>query len=116
MQVARTGLVKERTRLRNRGQTQGNRVLKRQTKTRLALVERQIKELDAEIAKRIADDEAMARKREILRRVPGLGQVAAAAILTLARCGRSGRSGLTACPRHPVRAALIRTRHNGAKT
>ncbi|MFO7758239.1 MAG: hypothetical protein R6V26_07130 [Roseovarius sp.] len=43
--------MKERTRLRNRGQTQSNRVLKRQTKTRLALVERQIAELDAEIAK-----------------------------------------------------------------
>ncbi|MDZ7709824.1 MAG: IS110 family transposase [Roseovarius sp.] len=92
LQVARTGLVKERTRLRNRGQTQSNRVLKRQTKTRLALVERQIKELDAEIAKRIAEDASMARKREILRSIPGLGQVAAAAILTfLPELGTMGR-------------------------
>jgi len=95
LQVARTGLVKERTRLRNRGQTQGNRVLKRQTKTRLALVERQIKELDAEIAKRISENEAMARKREILRSIPGLGQVAAAAILTfLPELGMMGRKQL----------------------
>ena len=95
LQVARTGLVKERTRLRNRGQTQGNRVLERQTRTRLALVERQIKELDAEIAKRIAEDEAMARKREILRSIPGLGQVAAAAILTfLPELGTMGRKQL----------------------
>jgi len=38
--VARTGLVKERTRLRNRGQVQTIPVLKRQTKARLALLER----------------------------------------------------------------------------
>ena len=92
LQVARTGLVKERTRLRNRGQIQINRVLKRQTRTRLALVERQIKELDTEIATRIAKDDAMARKREILRSIPGLGQVAAAAILTfLPELGKVGR-------------------------
>ena len=46
LQVARTGLVKERTRLRNGGQTQDNAVLKRRTRPRLALVERQIKELN----------------------------------------------------------------------
>ena len=82
LQVARTSLVKERTRLRNRGHVQINAVLKRQTKTRLALVERQIAELNAEIAKHIAEDQAMARKREILCSVPGLGPIAAALILT----------------------------------
>ena len=65
LQVARTGLVKERTRLRNRGQVQTNAVLKRQTRTRLALVERQIAELNAAIAKHIADDQPTARKRDI---------------------------------------------------
>jgi len=65
LQVARTGLVKERTRLRNRGQVQTNAVLKRQTRTRLALLERQISELDKEIAKHIADDQPTARKRDI---------------------------------------------------
>ena len=65
LQVARTGLVKERTRLRNRGQVQTNAVLKRQTKARLALVERQIAELNAAIAKHIAEDQPTARKREI---------------------------------------------------
>lgn len=95
LQVARTGLVTERTRLRNRGQTQGNRLLKRQTRTRLALVERHIKELDAEIAQRIAEDASMKRKREILRSIPGLGQVAAAAILTfLPELGTMGREQL----------------------
>lgn len=82
LQVARTGLVKERTRLRNRGQVQTNAVLKRQTRTRLALVERQIAELNAAIAKHIAEDQPTARKREILCSVPGLGPIAAALILT----------------------------------
>ena len=82
LQIARTALVKERTRLRNRGHVQSNAVLKRQTRTRLALVERQIAELDTVIAKRIAEDQPTARKREILCSVPGLGPIAAALILT----------------------------------
>lgn len=82
LQVARTALVKERTRLCNRGHVQCNPFLKRLTKARLKLVERQIAELDAEIARHIADDEALKRKREILRSIPGVGPVAAAQILT----------------------------------
>lgn len=82
LQVARTALIKERTRLRNRGHVQTNTVLKRQTRTRLTLVEKQIAELDTEIAKLIDTDERSARQRDILRSIPGLGQVATAAILT----------------------------------
>lgn len=40
LHVARAGLIKDQTRLRNRAQTQDISVLKRQTKTRLTLVER----------------------------------------------------------------------------
>lgn len=82
LQVARTGLVKERTRMKNRSYVQTNAVLRRQTRTRLTLVERQIAELDAEIARHIADDQPTARKREILCSVPGLGPIVAALILT----------------------------------
>jgi len=82
LQIARTALTKERTRLRNRAHVQINAVLKRQTRTRLALVERQIAELNDEIAKRIAEDRATARKRDILCSIPGLGNIVAAAILT----------------------------------
>lgn len=82
LQTARTTLIKERGRLRNRRQILTSSFLKRQTKTRLALVERQLGELDAEIARRIAEDTTSARKRDILRSVPGIGPVAAAAILT----------------------------------
>ena len=92
LQVARTGLVKERIRLRNRGDAQTNRVLRRQTRTRLALVERQLSELDEEIAKHIEEDESTARKRDILRSIPGLGPVAVALILTfLPEIGTLGR-------------------------
>jgi len=41
-------LIKDRTRLRNRAQTRDIAVLKRQTKARLAQVERHVVELDAE--------------------------------------------------------------------
>lgn len=65
---------------------QVNPVLKRQIKARLALVERQLAELDTEIARLIASDEAsdeaLQRKREILCSIPGLGPIAAALILT----------------------------------
>lgn len=101
LQIARTALTKERTRLRNRGHVQTKTVLKRQTKARLALVERQIAELNDEIAKRIADDRSTARKRDILCSIPGLGPVVAAAILaflpeigTLARKQAGSLAGL----------------------
>jgi transposase len=74
----------------------------------LALVERQIKELDAEIAKRIAGKEAMARRREVLRSIPSLSQVAAAAILTfLPKLGTMGRKqvgSLAGLAPHPHRS------------
>ena len=106
LQAARTGLVKERTRLRNRGQVQTNAVLKRQTKTRLALVERQIAELNAEISGHIAEDKPVARKCGILCSIPGLGPIAAALILTflpeigtLERKQAGSLAGLVPCSR-----------------
>jgi transposase len=62
---------------------QTSAVIKRQTKARLVLVERQIAELNGEIAKLISADERTARQRDILCSIPGLGPVAAAAILAL---------------------------------
>src|SRR6056297_871555 len=82
LQVARAALIKERTRLNNRGYVQTNTVLKRQTKARLALVEKQLSELDREIDALIKADKTSARRREIVQSIPGLGSVASAAILT----------------------------------
>ena len=82
LQTARAALIKERGRLRNRRLILTSALLKRQTNARLTLVERQLGELDAEIARRIAEDTTSARKRDILSSIPGIGQIAAAAILT----------------------------------
>ncbi len=83
LHVARTGLIKDRTRLRNRAQTQDIAILKRQTKARLAQIDRQIAELDAEIVELISARETTARSRDILCSMPGIGAVTAAAMLTL---------------------------------
>lgn len=83
LHVARAGLIKERTRLRNRAHTQNIPLLKHQTKTRLTLVERQIADLDAEIAAQVAARTSTARTCEILRSMPGVGAVSAAAIQAL---------------------------------
>ncbi len=83
LHVARTGLIKDRTRLRNRAQTQDIAVLKRKTKARLAQVERQIAELDVETAALIEARQTTARSRDILCSMPGIGTVTAAAMLTL---------------------------------
>jgi len=83
LHVARAGLIKDRTRLRNRVQTQDLTILKRQTKARLVQLDRQIVELDAEIATMIAAQEGTARIREILCSMPGIGATTAAAMLTL---------------------------------
>jgi transposase len=82
LHVARIALIKDRTRLRNRAQTQTMELLMRQTKARLAQVKRQITELDAEIAARIAREESLAHHHDILCSIPGLGAVTAAAVLT----------------------------------
>ena len=82
LQVARVALIKERTRLNNRAHVQTNAVLKRQTKARLALVAKQLCELDREIDTLIKADKTSERRREIVQSIPGLGSVASAAILT----------------------------------
>ena len=81
LQVARTALVKDRTRLKNRLQTLTLTFAIRQAKARLALVSRQLRDIDAEISLCIAQDEATAHKCQILTSIPGIGAVTAAAIL-----------------------------------
>ena len=76
LQVARVALIKERTRLNNRAHVQTNAVLKRQTKARLALVEKQLCELDREIDALIQADRTTARRRVIVQSIPGLGSLA----------------------------------------
>lgn len=85
-------MFKGRGRLRNRRLILTDTLLKRQSKARLALVERWLAELDAEIAHRIAKDKSAALKRNILGSIPGIGPIAAAAILTfMPEIGTLGR-------------------------
>ena len=81
LRIARMALIKDRTRLRNRLQTLMLAFALKQAKARLTLVSRQLRAIDAEISACIARDDATAHKRAILRRVPGIGAVTAAAIL-----------------------------------
>lgn len=79
LQVERTALVKDRTRLMNRLKTQTLALTRRQTKARLTQIERQLAAIEAEIQARIRQDRA--RDLDILHSIPGIGAVAAAAIL-----------------------------------
>jgi len=79
LQVQRTALVKDRTRLMNRLKTQTLALTRKQTRARLAQVERQLETITTEITARLS--QARARALDILHSIPGIGQVAAAAIL-----------------------------------
>ena len=81
LQIARTALVKDRTRLKNRLKTQTLAITRRQTKARLAQVERQLNALQGEIASRLRASPKRARAYAIVQSVRGIGEVVAAAIL-----------------------------------
>ena len=82
LQTARDGLVKDRTAALNRQKHARHRLLRRQIKNRLDQIGRQIKALDAEVAKLIAADEEMSRKARVLASIPGIAQVTAAGLLS----------------------------------
>ena len=81
LQIARTALVKDRTRLKNRLKTQTLAITRRQTKARLAQIQRQLIALQDEIASLLNASAKRARAYAILRSIPAIGEVAAAAIL-----------------------------------
>ena len=77
------GLLWLRTRpaFRNRLQTQTVSFVVTQSRARLALVSQQLADIDAEITTRITAEKSTARTRQIIRSIPGIGAVSAAAIL-----------------------------------
>lgn len=79
LHIERSALVKDRTRLLNRVKTQTLALTRRLTRARLAQLERQLTTVGAEIEARLRQDRS--RPLDILRSIPGIGQVAAAAIL-----------------------------------
>lgn len=79
LQIERTALIKDRTRLLNRVKTQTLSLTKRQSKARLAMIEKQLAAIDAAIQARLGEHKA--RQLDILTSIPGIGPVTAAAML-----------------------------------
>jgi transposase len=79
--VARRALVKERTAALNRGKNLTLALLKRQNFQQLKQIEAQIKDIDREQAKLVAQHEGLKARLDILLSIPGLGAVSALALL-----------------------------------
>jgi transposase len=74
---ARDGLVRDRTALKNREKNLIITLIKRQCRQRLDQIDRHIDALDAEIARLIAADAALARRHQILSSSAGVGTLTA---------------------------------------
>ena len=81
LQVARQALVNDRTRLLNRVKTQTLAVTRRQTRARLAQIERHLTALQKEIWARLRQSPRHARALDILCSIPGIGEITAMAII-----------------------------------
>jgi transposase len=79
--LAREQLVKDRTAAQNRLSQATLAPLRTEFRRRLKQVRRQIKAVDAAIAKALAADPALARKAEVLCSVPGISQATAACLV-----------------------------------
>ena len=77
----RSGLIKDRTGIMSRMKTQTLPITCRQSKARLAQVDKQIAEINAEIDRLIHSSDTLAHSMKILRSIPGIGAVCAATIL-----------------------------------
>ncbi len=81
LHVARLALIKDRTAVGNRADTAAIGLIRRQAKARLAIIEKQLAEIDEAIAARIADDPDLAERLDILTSIPGIGDVTACMLL-----------------------------------
>ena len=79
--AARRGLVRDRTAARTRLCVATLPLVRRQLNARIGQIETQLAEINAAIAGRVAKDETMARKRDILVSIPGIGEATALATL-----------------------------------
>jgi transposase len=81
LQVARRALVKDRVAARNRDHTHRAALLKRQTRARLAQIDRQLAALDAALHAELAANPALQARFDILVSIPGVGEASAFALL-----------------------------------
>ena len=82
LHTARQALAKDRTATLNRQKQARVPLLKRQCASRLRHIERQLKALEAEMAKHVKADPAQARAFEILNLIPGISVITAIAVLS----------------------------------
>jgi transposase len=81
LQVARLGLVKDRTAAKNREHGCRSPLLKRHTAQRLAQIERYIAAIDAELKASLTREPDLAVRFAVLVSIPGIGEVTAIAML-----------------------------------
>jgi len=81
LHVARVGLIKDRTACRNRLGTARCKVIISQLNARYRQIKAQIAQIDAELVRSVKADPELARRYEILLSIPGIGQVAAIALI-----------------------------------
>ncbi len=81
LQVARTALVKDRTRILNRIKTQTLALTRRRSRAQLRQIEHALQEIEAEIKTRLHANDQRARAHDILCSIPGISKITAAAIL-----------------------------------
>lgn len=81
LQVARLGLVKDRTAAKNREHCCRSLLLKRHAAQRLAQIDRQIAAIDAELKASLTREPDLAARFDVLVSIPGIGEVTAIAML-----------------------------------
>jgi transposase len=81
LRAFRSGLITDRTRILSRQKTQTLPITRRQSRTSLARIDKQIAEIGAEIGRLIQTDDTMAHSMKILRSILGINEVCAATIL-----------------------------------
>ena len=80
---ARQALIKDRTAARNRMQTLPLPLLRAQNTKRLAQIEADLRAIDHAMSELIDGDPALARRREILRSIPGISAITSAAMVVM---------------------------------
>jgi transposase len=81
LQVARLGLIKDRTAARNRAHVCRSSLLKRQAAQRLAQIDHQIAAIDLELKTNLTGDPDLAARFDVLLSIPGIGETTAIAML-----------------------------------
>lgn len=81
LHAARLALVKDRTAAKNRGRNITQPLLKRQNAARLKQIEAQLAQVEQVIADRIAIDESLKARFDILVSIPGLSKITAFTLL-----------------------------------